>query len=929
MGASQSKERISRFGLRELRLSSSQGRRPRLLPAADSSGDSDRLQDKGRKRPLRKRRGRRKSIQRAWLCYRGRTLAPTFTEGQIGSTVPMPWLDKPQRGNSASPREEPFVEDQRLASGTDTVNAGCSDTGPRCVERCEEQAEFAARPWQVSTYSRKGGPLCMAYAKCLDVMEEDVVAALIHHPSPDEALGLMYICCSPAPLSVEPTLEPSADVLGYVFPGTCFKVLDVRAHIAQMSYLLRLKTAEGWVTGASLQMIRLPQPPRVTGWKTTHEEAVAAKPSQRGSTTGKPSVSITTQQQAGDLNSFHCRAKCGSFTEDIHPTIDGGAVTDGSSELEESPSTGWGTVYACRATRFLSFQECLMLAEERTSYSSLNKLTSAATMQKFEAALQKATTRHFPNAGSSFERSNFCTTRTEGTRFDSSRIVTRNSIRSGGLSPLEHSFMLFRVVGSRAVPISATPHLGSRIVGRLLRRQVFPVLDACLVCCVPSCGRPGTGNDCIIAGLGTLGAGESDLLHAVPTTRLCGKKSKRNLCYFTRNRRVHLRVCTDKGWVTLDRLIERVDECETIYDRPVLYEIVADGYLVNVRPALEIEGQVRRTLPPATLVEVYERKINAEGLVRLRLIDGWINERRKSSGETGFLFATRTVDRRVETFLRHIMAVVVLLPALCSSDSRVRTAAASWVAATVAQSAIAASALMEVVDTDLVESAIRPCSCCYCRGLSVQRDQGNRVTFRSNRPASVCSSSQRHGDCCFVSPRGTALCVNKVTGGSPGNNLKSGRETRPSGDNSHQSDAIPALSSPPSQLKVKDLLLAESPVMESPSSLGSALPNPGTRLGEDDRSNTFASIGSGVGLVNVHAGTRGNDCSVGRCHRGRCIFEDIETMHNCIDTCRNNARDFKKSTCPWDTLFSLIKVSSHCTARKCGCCLGRAVAGPV
>ena len=40
--------------------------------------------------------------------------------------------------------------------------------------------------------------------------------------------------------------------------------------------------------------------------------------------------------------------------------------------------------------------------------------------------------------------------------------------------------------------------------------------------------------------------------------------------------------------------------------------------MVNVRPALEIEGQVRRTLPPATLVEVYERKINAEGLVRLR-----------------------------------------------------------------------------------------------------------------------------------------------------------------------------------------------------------------------------------------------------------------------------------------------------------------------
>lgn len=46
--------------------------------------------------------------------------------------------------------------------------------------------------------------------------------------------------------------------------------------------------------------------------------------------------------------------------------------------------------------------------------------------------------------------------------------------------------------------------------------------------------------------------------------------------------------------------------------------VAADGYLVNVRASLEIEGPVRRTVPPATLVEVFERKVNAEGLVRLR-----------------------------------------------------------------------------------------------------------------------------------------------------------------------------------------------------------------------------------------------------------------------------------------------------------------------
>ncbi|PHJ25702.1 poly(adp-ribose) polymerase catalytic domain protein [Cystoisospora suis] len=114
-------------------------------------------------------------------------------------------------------------------------------------------------------------------------------------------------------------------------------------------------------------------------------------------------------------------------------------------------------------------------------------------------------------------------------------------------------------------------------------------------------------------------------------------------CSCTSCRLIVVRLRTTEGWVDLCRIggdgklgemqLEKVDEAEESFRTPQLYQVIADGYLLNVRPGLEIEGPVARTLPPATHVEVFERRLNKEGLMRLRLADGWISERRRG-GET-------------------------------------------------------------------------------------------------------------------------------------------------------------------------------------------------------------------------------------------------------------------------------------------------------
>ncbi|PFH32783.1 hypothetical protein BESB_013950 [Besnoitia besnoiti] len=116
-----------------------------------------------------------------------------------------------------------------------------------------------------------------------------------------------------------------------------------------------------------------------------------------------------------------------------------------------------------------------------------------------------------------------------------------------------------------------------------------------------------------------------------------------------------LRLRTTIGWVSMRRLsqdgrereiqLEKVDEAEEIFKTPQLYQVIADGYLLNVRQGLEIEGPVVRTLPPATQVEVFERRMNNEGLMRLRLSDGWISERRRDPDTPVHTFTSALAKR--------------------------------------------------------------------------------------------------------------------------------------------------------------------------------------------------------------------------------------------------------------------------------------------
>lgn len=245
------------------------------------------------------------------------------------------------------------------------------------------------------------------------------------------------------------------------------------------------------------------------------------------------------------------------------------------------------------------------------------------------------------------------------------------------------------------------------------------------------------------------------------------------------------------------------------------------------------------------------------------------------------------------------MAVGLLLPALCSSDHRVSTAAASWVAANAAQSAIASSALMEAVDTALVNSAIRPCTCCYCKG-----HQGDRASLNAKWPPSVCSTiSPGRPDHCLASSREIVSRVSEPA------------ERRASGvtgsDDPRQCIAGLSGMHVLKPLAAKDLLLAESPVIKSPSSLGSVLHTSGPRGGEDDRSNTFASVGSGGGSATAPAHMRGNECSTGRCHRGRCLFEDVDSILEVSDNYCVGSENCEKHAAPWISLFSLVKVLLH------------------
>lgn len=124
-----------------------------------------------------------------------------------------------------------------------------------------------------------------------------------------------------------------------------------------------------------------------------------------------------------------------------------------------------------------------------------------------------------------------------------------------------------------------------------------------------------------------------------------------------------------------------------------------------------------------------------------RVVDGWINERRKRSDNAGMLFAVRVKDSRAANFTRQIATVALLLPALCSSSSSVCTAAATWVAATAARSAVASTALMEQVNTVIVTKELGRCACCYC---SSNNNRTDNTAFPACRFSKIC----KQRNCC-------------------------------------------------------------------------------------------------------------------------------------------------------------------------------------
>ncbi|XP_026192616.1 uncharacterized protein LOC34617793 [Cyclospora cayetanensis] len=904
MGTSQSKQYKSSNGHRERRLCPlHDSRSRRQTPGTEPWGGSDRSSGKHRKGVSGVRKINLGRFRQAWAFHRGRTHASGFhDEDHVEKTVAMPWFGKSQnQGPFLTPRE-PVKDDLSSSRNVVATNASEYFSVVKASEHSDASDKFIARPWQAWACSRMGGPLCRSFANLLQYMNEDVIEGLSHHPCPNEGLALMYTNCFHVPLPVEPTLEPSPNALGYLFPGTYFKVLDVRACITQASYLLRLKTLEGWVTGASLQLLQPPPDPRVRSWRPANEEAIT-KSTQRS-----PAVVVAAGGSRGDSAPPHLQGKLDSVLNSFQTLNASEGTADDFSEFEEGPLPCFAVVYACRATRSRSFQECIILSEERESYRSLSRLAKVSTLQRFEEALQEASPHIFLKAGempgpkASWDGS--------ARSMPLDEVVAANSVssQSRGLRPMQHPFILYRVRAAGPVAVSATPHLGSLTVGRLLRGQVFPVLDVCLVCCVPACGRLAGENGCVIAGWEFSGSEGSDSTQAGPSVGLRDRESKRSLCRLTRRRRVHVRACTVEGWVTLDRLTERVDECEIVYSSPRLYEIVADGYLVNVRPSLEIEGLVRRTLPPATLVEVFERKINREGLVRLRLADGWINERRKGSGDGGFFFARPVMDRRADNFLRQITAVGVLLPALCSVHSRVRTLAATWVAANATQSAIGSAAFMEEVDITLLEEALVRCSCCHCKRYDQGDGEGQGVE------SSGCHYSyHQHDRDDHLASFGETTPSFPTTSAIPPSESKLKGDADGTGERQNASCQC-STTSPTAPcgciaMAAKDLPFTESPVTTSPTPRASASTSSAPRTAAEVTGNSYDSMAFVVGVTTPLM--RSDECSRGQCHRGRCCLEgDVESMAEISDSDLKGTDNHQKHGRLWSSLFSLTRVAS-------------------
>ncbi|KAL8453877.1 hypothetical protein Emag_001685 [Eimeria magna] len=648
--------------------------------------------------------------------------------------------------------------------------------------------EFTFREVKLPDDSNRQSPLVRAYANLLGFMEEDVVAALARHPCPNEALRLIYICCSPEPLPVEHSIEPNSETLAYVLPGTYLKVLEFTTYRTQMEYLLRLKTAEGWVTGASIKIMRMPHSPRLALSKASGGRPLSAR-SAGAQRVPPPKGVVSFSYKGEDSGAPRSLKNCSTSSAGAQGNgCEAGRI--GSRPTDDAdPSACWGIVNACRVTRFCSFQTCLRQTKNQACYTRLSRFASVSAMQSFGAALLDNTAGFATNAGTAQARDMSCIK--TGERMQLSNATEPSNSLAGNMSLTDHPFLLFRVVASGAIPVRKEAS----------RR---------------------TGQECL----------EGDFIVA------CG---------------------------------------------------AADGYLVNVRASLEVEGPVRRTLPPASLVEVYERKVNAEGLMRLRLVDGWINERRKGANDAGLLFAVRGGDYRAAAFVKQMTATIVLLPALCSSDSNVRTAAATWVAANVARSAIASTALMDEVDETIVGEELNRCSCCYCRSF---RSSTNKGGFRMSPVRDDSSQRQLNG------------ILSKDQPSSVGETqFEKGAQVL---ECTQSANALSHLK----PLAASDMLLPQPPLTgDSPAS-----PAPRSAATEPQASDVaLLSLAepatAAVEAADLQSAGMYNECNEGGCHRGRCSGDSANLL--CDPSkgvwCGGGRQDKKESDGLWNTLNSLIK----------------------
>merc|ERR1719162_336667 len=77
--------------------------------------------------------------------------------------------------------------------------------------------------------------------------------------------------------------------------------------------------------------------------------------------------------------------------------------------------------------------------------------------------------------------------------------------------------------------------------------------------------------------------------------------------------------------------------------------LAADG--LNVRLGLELSTQVVRKVPEGDLFHVFARQVNAQGIERLRTIDGWTSLRGASDGKLVAELVTACSPEESEDFV--------------------------------------------------------------------------------------------------------------------------------------------------------------------------------------------------------------------------------------------------------------------------------------